>query len=179
MTMPTSSHMVPVWHVTIWMLIKCYGSILPFTKLYISGGRKWVYQACGPLLQTDFVSQWRCREIYARSASVYELHVLWPTTPYPLLCSSSPLPVFYSHIPIPISRYPVMPSNDIIQYGCQWSWGRFLAIIGVCKDTYAVYAAVLTEWKNYRFSANHVPSWHDVVSHSQNDVTLFFLWITL
>ena len=43
--------------------------------------------------------------------------------------------------------------------------------IAVCKDSYVVYAAVLTEWETDQFSANHVTSWHDIALYSQNGAT--------
>ena len=53
----------------------------------------------------------------------------------------------------------------------------FSIIIGVCKDTYVVYAEVMTEWEFDRFSANHIISWHNIVSYSQNDVTFWTMGV--
>ena len=38
------------------------------------------------------------------------------------------------------------------------------SIITVCKDSYVLYAAILTEWENDWFSVNHVMSANDVTS---------------
>ena len=39
-----------------------------------------------------------------------------------------------------------------------------LTLIAVCKDSYVVQGAILTEWEDDRFSANHVMSANDVTS---------------
>ena len=77
-----------------------------------------------------------------------------------------------------IGKLRLTPDNYLVNARLYWASAfvvpvQLVLLIGVCKDTYVVCAAVLTEcqWEFDRFSANHITLWHNVVSYSQNDIT--------